>query len=111
TALPHETVLVDDLTLVGYWAPVVLPTFQPRTLIHAGTCGTLGHALPAAIGAKIACPDRPVVAICGDGGFLYTLQELATASAEQLDLIVLLFNDAAFGALKTYQDRFFGGRQ
>ena len=110
-ALPPETIFVDDLTLVGYWAPVVLETYRPRTLLHAGTYGTLGYALPAAIGARIACPEQPVVAICGDGGFLYTLQELATARAEQLDLIVVLFNDNAFGALKTYQDRFFGGRQ
>jgi acetolactate synthase-1/2/3 large subunit len=110
-ALPTDAVVVDDLTLVGYWAPILFEVYQPRTLLHAGTYGTLGYALPVAIGAKIACPRQAVVAIAGDGGFLYTVQELATARAEQLDLIILLFNDQAFGALKTYQDRFFGGRQ
>ena len=110
-ALPDETIFVDDLTLVGYWAPMVLETYQPRTLLHAGTYGTLGYALPAAIGAKLACPRQPVVAICGDGGFLFTMQELATARAEKLDLIVLVFNDDAYGALKTYQDRHFRGRR
>ena len=110
-ALPDETIFVDDLTLVGYWAPVLLEAYQPRTLLHAGTYGTLGYALPAAIGAKLACPSQPVVAICGDGGLLFTLQELATARAESLDLIVLVFNDNAFGALKTYQDRHFRGRR
>lgn len=110
-ALPRNAVVVDDLTLVGYWMPLLFPCYQPRSLLHAGTYGTLGYALPAAIGARIACPDRPVVAICGDGGFLYTVQELATARAERLDLIVLLFNDNAFGALQTYQDRFFEGRR
>ena len=110
-ALPADTVYVDDLTLVGYWGPLLMQARQSRTLLHAGTYGTLGYALPAAIGAKIACPDRISVAICGDGGFLYTLQELATARAENLDLLVLLFNDSAFGALKTFQDRHFGGRQ
>jgi acetolactate synthase-1/2/3 large subunit len=91
--------------------PLLFENYQPRTLLHAGTYGTLGYALPAAVGAKLACPDQPVVAICGDGGFLYTAQELATARAEDLDLIVLVFNDDAFGALQTYQDRHFGGRR
>ena len=67
--------------------------------------------MPAAIGAKLACPHQPVVAICGDGGFMYTLQELSTARAEGLDLVVLVFNDNAFGALDTFQDRFLGGRR
>lgn len=110
-AVPSETIFVDDLTLVGYWAPVLMQARAPRTLLHAGTYGTLGYALPAAIGARIARPDRPVVAICGDGGFLYTLQELATARAERLDLVVLVFNDNAFGALQTFQDRHLGGRR
>ena len=110
-ALPDDTIFVDDLTLVGYWMPQLLQTYQPRTLIHPGTFGTLGYALPAAIGAKIACPKQPVVAISGDGGFLFTLQELATAVAQKLDLIVLLFNDNAFGAIKTFQDRVFRGRR
>jgi acetolactate synthase-1/2/3 large subunit len=109
--LPRDAIVVDDLTCVGYWAPLLFETYRPRTLLHAGTFGTLGYALPAAIGAKIACPEQAVLAIVGDGGFLYTVQELATARAENLDLVILLFNDNAFGALKTYQDRFFGGRQ
>jgi acetolactate synthase I/II/III large subunit len=109
-ALPDETIFVDDLTLVGYWMPLLMPTYQPRTLIHPGTYGTLGYSLPAAIGAKLACPKQPVVSICGDGGFLFTLQELATASALNLDLIVLVFNDNAFGAIRKFQDRMFGGR-
>lgn len=108
--LPDGTIFVDDLTLVGYWMPLLMPTYQPRTLIHPGTYGTLGYALPAAIGAKLACPEQPVVSISGDGGFLFTMQELATASALGLDLIALVFNDNAFGAIRKYQDRMFGGR-
>jgi acetolactate synthase-1/2/3 large subunit len=110
-AVPDDTIFVDDLTLVGYWMPLLFDTYQPRTLIHPGTYGTLGYALPAAIGAKLACPKQTVVAISGDGGFLFTLQELATASAEKLDLIALVFNDNAFGAIKTFQNRVFGGRR
>lgn len=110
-ALPEDTIFVDDLTLLGYWMPQLLPTYHPRTLIHPGTFGTLGYALPAAIGAKLACPKQPVVAISGDGGFLFTLQELSTAVAQKLDLIVLVFNDNAYGAIKTFQDRMFSGRR
>lgn len=110
-AMPDETIFVDDLTLVGYWMPLMLETYQPRTLIHPGTYGTLGYSLPAAIGARLACPTRPVVSISGDGGFLFTVQELATASDLGLDLIALVFNDGAFGAIETYQDRLFGGRR
>jgi acetolactate synthase-1/2/3 large subunit len=110
-ALPRNTIVVDDLTLVGYWAPVLWETYEPRTLLHPGTYGTLGYALPAAIGASIACPDRPVVAIAGDGGLLYTIQELATLQAERPNLLVLVFNDQAYGALRTVQDRAFGGRR
>ncbi|MEX0959323.1 MAG: thiamine pyrophosphate-binding protein [Burkholderiales bacterium] len=109
-ALPDDTIFVDDLTLVGYWMPLLMDTYLPRTLIHPGTYGTLGYSLPAAIGAKLACPEQPVVSISGDGGFLFTLQELATARAENLDLIALVFNDKAFGAIRKYQDRMFGGR-
>jgi acetolactate synthase-1/2/3 large subunit len=109
-AVPDDTIFVDDLTLVGYWMPLLMETYQPRTLIHPGTFGTLGYSLPAAIGAKLACPDQTVVSISGDGGFMFTGQELATARALNLDLIALVFNDNAFGAIRKYQDRMFGGR-
>lgn len=109
-ALPDETIFVDDLTLVGYWMPMLMPTYLPRTLIHPGTYGTLGYSLPAAIGAKLACPKQPVVSISGDGGFLFTVQELATASQLGLDLVAIVFNDNAFGAIRKFQDRMFGGR-
>jgi acetolactate synthase-1/2/3 large subunit len=110
-ALPDDTIFVDDLTLVGYWMPLLMPTYLPRTLIHPGTYGTLGYSLPAAIGAKLGCPKQPVVSISGDGGFLFTVQELATASALNLDLIALVFNDNGFGAIRQYQDRVFKGRR
>jgi acetolactate synthase I/II/III large subunit len=109
-ALPDDTIFVDDLTLVGYWMPLLMDTYLPRTLIHPGTYGTLGYSLPAAIGAKLACPKQPVVSISGDGGFLFSMQELASARAQNLDLIALVFNDNAFGAIRKYQDRIFGGR-
>ncbi|MFO1320835.1 MAG: thiamine pyrophosphate-binding protein [Burkholderiales bacterium] len=109
-AVPDDTIVVDDLTLFGYWMPILFDTYRPRTLIHPGTYGTLGYSLPAAIGAKFASPGSPVISISGDGGFLFTLQELATARAENLDLVVLVFNDNAYGSIGIYQDRLFGGR-
>lgn len=109
-ALPDDTVVVDDLTLVGYWMPVLFETFAPRTLIHPGTFGTLGYSLPAAIGARLACPDRPVVSLSGDGGFLFSVQELSTAAALGVDLVAVVFNDEAYGSIRVFQDRMFGGR-
>ena len=109
-SVPDETIFVDDLTLVGYWMPLLMPTYLPRTLIHPGTYGTLGYSLPAAIGAKLACPKQPVVSISGDGGFMFTVQELATASQLGMDLVAIVFNDNAFGAIRKFQDRMFGGR-
>jgi acetolactate synthase I/II/III large subunit len=109
-ALPDETIVVDDLTVVGYWMPLLFDTYHPRTLIHPGTYGTLGYALPASIGAKFACPDKPVVSISGDGGFMFSVQDLATAVQAKQDLVALVFNDHAYGSIRVYQDRMFGGR-
>jgi thiamine pyrophosphate-dependent acetolactate synthase large subunit-like protein len=104
-ALPRDAVVADDLCLPGYWSPLALDVFEPRTLLHPGMFGTLGYALPAAIGAQIGRPDRVAIALCGDGGFLFSSQELATAVQQQLDLVAVVFNDNAYGALKLYQDR------
>lgn len=110
-ALPRDGIVLDDLCLPGYWAVVAMDVYEPRTFHHPGMFGTLGFALPAAIGAAIGRPDRKVVALCGDGGFLYTSQELATAVQEQVDVVAIVFNDNAYGALKQFQDRHHGGRQ
>jgi thiamine pyrophosphate-dependent acetolactate synthase large subunit-like protein len=109
--LPRDAIVADDLCLPGYWAIVALDVYEPRTFMHPGMFGTLGYALPAAIGASIGRPDRKAVALCGDGGFLYTSQELATAVQEQADVVAIVFNDNAYGALKIFQDRHHGGRR
>lgn len=106
-----DTIFFDDLTLVGYWMPLLLETYQPRTYFHPGTYGTLGYSLPAAIGGKLACPKQPVISISGDGGFMFTVQELATAKLLNLDLVAIVFNDNLYGAIRTYQDRVLGGRR
>jgi acetolactate synthase I/II/III large subunit len=110
-AIPRDAIVTDDLCLPGYWAPPALEIYEPRTFMHPGMYGTLGYALPAAIGAQIGRPDRPAVALCGDGGFLYTSQELATAVQQRVDVVAIVFNDNAYGALKLFQDRHYRGRQ
>jgi acetolactate synthase-1/2/3 large subunit len=110
-ALPRDAIVADDLCIAGYWAPLAFDVFEPRTLLHPGMWGTLGYALPAAIGAQIGRPDRTAVALCGDGGFLYTSQELGTALTEGVNVIAIVFNDHAYGALKLYQDRLYRGRR
>jgi acetolactate synthase-1/2/3 large subunit len=109
--LPRDAIVADDLCLPGYWALVALDVYEPRTFMHPGMFGTLGYALPAAIGASIGRPGRKAVALCGDGGFLCTSQELATAVQEQAEVVAIVFNDNAYGALKLYQDRHHGGRR
>jgi acetolactate synthase-1/2/3 large subunit len=110
-AMPRDTIVVDDLCLPGYWAVIAMDVYEPRTLLHPGMFGTLGFALPAAIGAAIGRPDRKVVALCGDGGFMYTSQELATAVQQNVDVVAIVFNDNAYGALKQFQDRQHEGRR
>jgi acetolactate synthase-1/2/3 large subunit len=111
SALPRNAIVADDLCLPGYWSPLALEVFEPRTLLHPGMFGTLGYALPAAIGAQLGRPDRLAVALCGDGGFLFSGQELATAVQQRVNLIAVVFNDSAYGALKLYQDRVRRGRR
>jgi acetolactate synthase I/II/III large subunit len=72
--------------------------------------GTLGYELPTALGVKVGNPDRPVVAIVGDGGFLYTVGELATAAQHGIGVVTLLYNNGAFGASNNDQRSRYGGR-
>lgn len=98
-ALPKDGIVVSDMTQIAYTANPHFPCEEPRCWFHPCGFGTLGYAMPAAIGAKIACPDRAVVAVCGDGGFLFTVQELGTAAELGLALPILLWNNDAFGQI------------
>jgi thiamine pyrophosphate-dependent acetolactate synthase large subunit-like protein len=102
-ALPHKGVIVADMTMLGYASAEYLPIFEPRTFIHPAELCSIGCGLPMALGAKAAAPDRPVVVLCGDGGFLLNVGELATAVQEKLDLVVVVFNDATYTAVKNDQ--------
>jgi acetolactate synthase-1/2/3 large subunit len=110
TVLPEETVLVSGITNVAYWSYFAYQARRPRTFITSSYFATLGYSFPVSLGAKVAAPDRPVVAITGDGGFMYALPELATAVQYHIGVVVVVFVDNAFGASKNDQRTRYKGR-
>ena len=108
--LARDSVTTHDMTGISYRARRLFPVYSPRAFLAPHYYGTLGFSLPAAIGAKIACPQRQVVACCGDGGFLFTAQELSTAVQQELALPVILCNDEGYTAIQQAQERRFGDR-
>ena len=97
--LPDDGVLVNDMTMTSYRSAGLFPVDQPRSYMFPIYFGTLGFSLPAAIGAQVACPERPVLSLSGDGGFLFTAEELATAVREQLPVVAVVFNDWSYAAI------------
>jgi acetolactate synthase-1/2/3 large subunit len=95
-AVPDDGVLVQGMTQMGYYSRNYYPVYTPRTYLVAAH-GMLGHAFPVALGAKIGKPNSAVVAVSGDGGFLYNSQELATAVQHEINVITIVFNDNAYG--------------
>lgn len=108
--IADDGILVGELTQASYASRVAYPVYEPRTNITPGYQGTLGFGLPAAIGAKVARPERPVISISGDGGFTYAFQELLTAVQYQIPVIAVVFNDNAYGNVLRTQLEDFGGR-
>ncbi len=107
-ALPRDAILTHDAARLNSWTGFVWPVYEPDGSIFPWGSATLGFALGTANGAAVAAPGRRVVASCGDGGFLFTATELATAVAHDLDVTVLVHDDAAFGSIAAYQQRFHG---
>ncbi len=107
-AIPDDGVLVNELTQVGYLAPLAYPVYEPRTFLTPGYQGTLGYGFPTGLGAAVGLPGRTVVSITGDGGFGWCLQELATAARYQIPLITVVFADGAFGNVRRIQREVFG---
>ena len=110
SALPDDAIVVNDQTGINYWMEWRFPVLAPRTFLYPVGSATLGYAVPAAIGAKIARPERPVLAVAGDGGFMYSVNELATAVKYRLPVVFLVMNDERYGAIKWLQERMFEGR-
>ena len=108
--LPDDGILVDELTQIGYMARAAFPVYESRNFICNGYQGTLGYGLATAIGVKVARPDRPVLSINGDGGFMFNVQELSSAVKHGIPIVAVIFNDQAYGNVKRMQQDLHGGR-
>lgn len=104
-ALPDDRIIVGDSTQPVYAANHLMPATQPRSWVMPIGYGTLGCALPMAVGAKLAAPLRPVVCVVGDGGVLFTLQELATAQELRLPLPVIVWSNRGYGEIRDAMER------
>ncbi|MBZ5492071.1 MAG: thiamine pyrophosphate-binding protein [Acidobacteriia bacterium] len=112
TAMHRDDVLVNDQSILNYWASAFFPVLGPGTFLYPSGSGTLGYALPAAIGAACAVKrsgeQRKIVCIAGDGGFQYTQHELATLAQYDLPVKILLVNDDSYGVIAFLQRTMFG---
>jgi len=105
-----DAVVVTDVGQHQMWEAQYYKHNRPRSLITSGGLGTMGFALPAAIGAKIACPESEVWVVVGDGGFQMTMAELATIAQEHLDVNVAIINNGYLGMVRQWQEFFYGKR-
>ena len=108
--LPDDGIVVDEVTQLGYIIWYGYPVHQPRRLVSSGFSGTLGYGFPTALGVKVANPDRPVVSVTGDGGFLFGGSDLSTARQFGINLVTVLVNNASYGNVKRDQERLYEGR-
>ena len=100
--IPKDTITVWDPNLISYWAEYYLPVFYQKTFIMPSGISSIFYGLPAAIGAKIGRPDRPCLAVCGDGGVLPTMSELSTIAQHHIPVVILIYNNNSFGILEDY---------
>ena len=112
-ALPRDAIIAADITRLSYMMLADFPIYEPRSFLHPAGFVTMGYAIPAAIGAKAAFPERTVVAVVGDGCFMMSGMELATIVQEKLPVIVVLVNDNCLTLIKStqarkYENRFIG---
>ncbi len=109
-ALGENGIFVEELTQLGFAARITYPVYHPRTYISTGYMGTLGFGFPTALGVKIGKPDTPVVAIAGDGGFMFSVQALATAVQHKIGVVTVIFNNAQYGNVQQMQRNLYDGR-
>jgi acetolactate synthase-1/2/3 large subunit len=109
-ALPEGGIFVDEVTQVGFASRIAFPVYAPRTYLSPGYQDNLGWGYGAALGAKVARPDAPVVSISGDGGFLYQASELSTAVRHGIAVVAIVFDNGLYGNVRLIQNHEFGGR-
>jgi acetolactate synthase-1/2/3 large subunit len=103
-AMGEGDIVLVDTGAVKMWMAHLYPTYQPNTCLVSNGLSTMAFAFPGAIGAKLACPDRKVLAVCGDAGFLMNAQELETALREHVHFVVLIWVDESYGLIKWKMD-------
>src|SRR5436190_452079 len=106
---PEDAIVIAGMTQIGYYSRPFWPVYRPRTYLTSSYSGNLGFEVPTALGVKVARPDRTVVCITGDGGFLYNSQELATAVLHRINVVAVVFNDNAYGNVARDLDEAWGG--
>jgi acetolactate synthase-1/2/3 large subunit len=109
-ALPRDAIVVADITRLSYILLAEFPVYEPRTFLHPAGFVAMGYGIPAALGARAALPGRTVVTVVGDGCFLMSGMELATAVQENLPVIVVLVNDGSLTLIKAIQERRYESR-
>jgi acetolactate synthase-1/2/3 large subunit len=108
--LPENTIVTTEVGQNQMWSALYFKALKPRTFISSGGLGTMGFGFPAALGAKVACPDRAVVDIAGDGSFIMTEQELACSVTENIPVIVIVLNNSVLGMVAQWQRLLYGKR-
>ena len=109
-AVPDDGIVISGMTQIGYYSRVNYPVYEPRTYLTSSYYGNLGYAYPVALGAKVAMADKAVVAISGDGGFMFASQEMSTAVKYGINAVAVVFNDNAYGNVLRDQVTKFDGR-
>jgi acetolactate synthase-1/2/3 large subunit len=109
-ALPDDGIYVEEVTQVGFVSRLAFPVYAPRTFLSPGYQDTLGWGYGTALGAQAAAPGRKVVLATGDGGFMFQSAELATAMRHKLPVVVVVFDDGAFGNVRRIQEQQYGNR-
>ncbi len=105
-----DAIITSDVGQHQMWAAQYYDFPEPRRWINSGGLGTMGFGLPAAVGAKVACPDQPVVCLAGDGSLIMNVQEFATAVSHEIPVKVFLMNNGYFGMVRQWQELFWDGR-
>ena len=106
--LPRETIVTTEVGQNQMWCAVHFQAYGPRQFITSGGLGTMGFGFPAALGAKVACPEHPVVDIAGDGSFAMTENALATSVEEQIPVTVVILNNRMLGMVAQWHRMFYG---